>query len=167
MRIGGGINAWSLLFKRNIGPLSPQHSRIGVALPEMPGMDTSVEHALNLDARRMHAVQTAANGVINRDTIFRFTQERDAVWASYAGGRIVRGFLVGMVQGDQLTFHYCQLETGGTLNSGHSRCALQRTADGLMQIIEHFEWASGAGTGMNIIQEIPAWAEPKGTCLDS
>ena len=115
-----------------------------------------MDPGFNLDGLQMNAVQTAPNGVINRDTIFRFTQERDTVWASYAGGRIVRGFLVGVVQDTRLTFHYCQSETGGTLNSGHSRCELQYNADGLVQIIEHFEWASRAGTGMNIIQEIPA-----------
>ncbi len=113
-----------------------------------------VDPGFNLDGRRMNAVQTAANGVINRDTIFRFTQEDSAVWASYAGGRIVRGFLVGVAQDAKLTFHYCQSETGGTLNSGHSNCELQHTADGLLEIIEHFQWASGAGTGLNIIREI-------------
>lgn len=113
-----------------------------------------MDPGLNLDGRQMHAVQTAANGVINRDTIFRFAQEGSSVWASYAGGRIERGFLVGVAQDAKLTFHYCQLETGGVLNSGHSTCDLQRTADGLLEIIEHFQWASGAGTGLNIIREV-------------
>jgi hypothetical protein len=115
-----------------------------------------VDPGFNLDGRQMNAVQTAANGVINRDTVFHFTQERDAVWASYTGGRIVRGFLVGVARDAKLTFHYCQLETGGTLNNGHSDCELHRTADGLIEIVEHFQWASRAGTGMNIIREIPA-----------
>ena len=133
-----------------------RHSRIGVARTGTPGLASAVDQAVNLDGLQMNAVQTAANGVIDRDTLFRFTQEQDTVWASYAGGRIVRGFLVGVVQGGHLAFHYCQLEIGGTLNSGHSRCELQRNADGLVQIIEHFQWASGAGTGLNIIQQIPA-----------
>jgi hypothetical protein len=115
-----------------------------------------VDPAFDLDGLQMNAVQTAAHGVINRDTLFRFTQARDVVSASYAGGRIVRGFLVGVIQDANLTFHYCQLETGGTLNSGQSRCELQRTVNGVVQILEHFTWASGAGAGLNIIQEIPA-----------
>lgn len=117
-------------------------------------MNLTVHPGFNLDGLQMNAVETAPNGVIDRDTIFRFAQEREAVWACYAGGRIVRGFLVGVLQDARLTFHYCQLETGATLNNGHSSCDLRRSADGLIEIVEHFQWTSGAGTGVNIIREL-------------
>jgi hypothetical protein len=133
-----------------------RHSGIGIARARTPRLNRPVDQTFNLDGLQMHAVQTAPNGVINRDTLFRFAQERDAVWTSYAGGRIIRGFLVGVVDGARLTFHYCQSKTGGALNSGHSNREPGRTADGLVEILEHFQWASGAGTGLNIIRQIPA-----------
>ena len=111
----------------------------------------------------MNAVQTAPNGVINQDTIFNFSQEQGRVWASYAGGRVLRGFLVGLSDGTRLTFRYCQLETGNVLNGGSSDCQLRRNEAGLRQIVEHFQWESRAGDGINIIQEIPPDGIRQGT----
>jgi hypothetical protein len=47
--------------------------------------------SINLDGIRMHAIETAPNGVINADTNFDFHQVDSSVWAEYAGGRVVRG----------------------------------------------------------------------------
>lgn len=102
----------------------------------------------------MNAVETDANGVINADTIFVFHQSDETVRAEYAGGQVIQGYLVGLMQGTQLTFRYCQLERSGALNGGMSICDLERTPDGKVQIIEHFEWASREGSGRNVLQEL-------------
>ena len=72
----------------------------------------------------------------------------------YSGGRIERGFLVGVVAGSSFEFRYCQLEAGGVLNGGESKCELRITEDSKVQIVEHFEWASRPGGGRNVIQEV-------------
>lgn len=102
-----------------------------------------------------NAVQTAPSGVVNAETRFTFRQEGARVWAEYSGGRIARGFLVGLREGDRLTFRYCQLQTDGTLDGGESHCELGESAEGLIQIIERFAWASRPGTGENVIQQLP------------
>lgn len=110
--------------------------------------------SIHLDGLRMNAVQTAANGVINADTVFEFCQSAERVWATYAGGPIDRGYLVGIVRGIEFEFRYCQLEKDGTLAGGHSNCELQMSHDSRVQIVEHFEWESRSGKGTNIIQEL-------------
>jgi hypothetical protein len=108
----------------------------------------------SLDGLSMNAVETDANGVINVDTTFTFHQSDETVRAEYAGGQVVQGYLVGLMQGPQLTFRYCQLERSGALNGGMSICDLRRSDDGKIQIIEHFEWASRDGGGRNVLQEL-------------
>ena len=106
-----------------------------------------------LDGLRMHAVQTAKTGVINKDTIFEFTQVGDRVWADYSGGKVERGYLVGVVSGNKLNFRYCQMSIDGDLEGGESNCDLE-VKDGLVRIIEHFNWESRPGGGTNVIQEL-------------
>lgn len=74
--------------------------------------------------------------------------------AEYAGGKIRQGYLVGINSGTSLAFRYCQLETDGTLNGGESTCRLEIGKNGLVRIVENFEWASRPGGGRNIIQEL-------------
>ena len=111
------------------------------------------KNEFNLDGLIMNAVETDPNGVIGIETIFRFRQTDQFVDADYSGGQIEKGYLVGIVDGSSFQFRYCQLETGGTLNGGCSQCQLE-AADGLVRIVEHFEWESRKGGGRNVIQEI-------------
>lgn len=108
----------------------------------------------DLDGLRMNATTTAENGVIGVDTIFRFAQAGGVATASYAGGGILAGHLIGLVRGAMLEFRYVQLERGNVLSGGHSRCQLERAPDGRVRILEHFEWASREGTGTNVIEEL-------------
>lgn len=108
---------------------------------------------MSLHNRKMCCTQTAPNGVINRETIFHFTQAGEVVEARYAGGRIRAGYLVGLVKHNELVFRYCQLSDHAQLDGGSSRCQLEEAADGRMRIIESFAWESQAGSGVNILEE--------------
>jgi len=109
----------------------------------------------SLDGLRMNAVDTDGSGISNEDTLFEFHQEGDNIWATYAGGSVARGYLVGTLRGANLEFRYCQMEADGALDGGHSNCVVKRNRDGLVQIVEFFEWTSRPGSGTNIIQELP------------
>jgi uncharacterized protein YndB with AHSA1/START domain len=115
-----------------------------------PG-DTSFD----FDGLRMNAVKTAENGVVNADTLFRFRQRGSEVAADYAGGGVVDGHLVGLVDGARMRFRYAQLERGGVLNGGASECEIERTDDGRLRLVEHFQWESRPGGGTNVIEELP------------
>jgi hypothetical protein len=110
--------------------------------------------APHLDGLRVNAVQTAENGVIGADTFFDFHQEAERVWATYAGSRIEREYLVGTVRGHAFELRYSQMQSDGTLDCGHSDCELERSEEGLVRSVEHFEWASRPGGGINVIQEV-------------
>jgi hypothetical protein len=108
-----------------------------------------------LDKVKMTVIETAPNGVVNSDTIFTFEQTGNIVQAGYTGGKIQKGFLVGQVNDNTLTFSYCQLQTDGTLDSGLSSCELSIEKSGKIRLVEHFEWKSRPGEfGVNIFQEM-------------
>lgn len=102
----------------------------------------------------MHASETADNGVIGQDTIFLFNQKDGWATATYSGGRVVQGFLIGKVAGDTFQFRYCQHDTEGNLDGGISNCSLERRADGGIRIIERFFWESRGEEGVNVIEDL-------------
>jgi len=108
----------------------------------------------NLDGIRANASVTAPGGVVNHETIFVFRQEGRIVEAIYAGGQVLRGFLIGVIEGDRMRMQYCQLDIDGRFDGGQSTCDLERTDDGRIRIVEHFEWASREGNGTNVIEQL-------------
>lgn len=109
----------------------------------------------SLDGRRMNVVETAADGVVNAATVFEFSQEGERVWATYSGGGIVRGYLVGLRRQDELVFRYAQLQEGEILDGGHSVCEIEALDGGRVRLREHFEWESRPGGGTNVFEELP------------
>lgn len=108
--------------------------------------------AFNLDQKQMNVVKTAAAGVVNSETIFSFRQKDGIVSAEYAGGDIVKGCLIGVLRGADLTFRYCQIDRSGNLDGGISKGALSRLSDGRIAMVESFQWSHGAGD--NIFEEM-------------
>ena len=103
----------------------------------------------------MSVIETAKNGVFNKDTIFDFTQKDNYVEAKYSRGKIKNGFFVGLIKENILEFSYCQLQTDGILDNGRSNSELVISSKGKIRLIEYFEWKSRSGeSGINIFEEI-------------
>lgn len=108
-----------------------------------------------LDGVKMTVFETSENGIVNEDTIFRFSQVDDVVTAKYSGGKIIQGFLVGKINGANLEFSYCQMQLDGVLDCGLSFCQLSIDKNGKFLLKENFEWKTRPGEfGINIFQEI-------------
>lgn len=99
----------------------------------------------------MTAIQTAPNGVVNQDTVFAFRQFDRRVLASYMGGQVKRGMLVGSLIEERLLFSYAQEDLQGMVEGGSSECEVRCLADGRIQLLEYFDWHGGKG--LNIIEE--------------
>ena len=111
--------------------------------------------SISLDNIKMTVIETAANGVVNSETIFDFRQTKDFVMAEYKGGRIKKGLLAGILNGNELKFRYYQLQTDNKFDKGVSSCQLSADDNGKIRLIEHFEWKSRPGErGTNVFEEI-------------
>lgn len=109
---------------------------------------------MNLDNIKMNVIETSANGIVNESTIFTFSQTDNFISATYSGGQILKGYLVGTLNQNKISFSYCQLQTDGKMDHGQSECDIL-IENGKIRLVEHFTWASRNGeTGINIFQEL-------------
>jgi hypothetical protein len=92
----------------------------------------------------MNVIKTAQNGVMNDLTIFTFSQTDNVVSATYCGGEILKGYLVGTVDNDELFFCYCKLQTNGKMDNGQSECDIAIGENQKIKLIERFEWRTGS-----------------------
>jgi hypothetical protein len=109
---------------------------------------------IDLDGLTMFVSTTAANGVVDTSTRLQFSQRGARVFARYAGGNVARGWLVGRLVGDELTFRYAQRERSGAIHGGESVCTVQRLESGRARILEHFAWSTRPGIGTNVFDEV-------------
>lgn len=109
---------------------------------------------MNLNNVKMNVIETAGNGIVNELTIFTFSQTDSFVSAIYSGGQILKGYLVGILNQNKLSFSYCQLQTNGKMDNGQSECDILIENEKI-RLVERFTWASRKGeTGINIFQEL-------------
>lgn len=110
---------------------------------------------INFNDILMNVPETDADGVVNSETIFKFSQTNNTVTAEYSGGKIEKGFLIGSLNDDELNFSYCQKQMDGKLDYGESKCEILKDDSGKLILIEYFEWKSRPGIkGKNVFREM-------------
>jgi hypothetical protein len=109
---------------------------------------------LNLDGLTFFVSATADTGVVGSDTRLRFSQVGSRVYARYAGGDVLRGWLVGRWVGERVEFTYAQREGDSTIHGGRSACDVERKSDGRIRITEHFAWTTRSGSGINVFDQV-------------
>ena|SRR5215813_830202 len=109
---------------------------------------------MNLDGLELYVSSTDQRGVVGSDTRLRLTQKGSGVLGRYAGGSVLRGCLVGTIDGDRLSFRYLQLETSAVFHGGSSVCDVLRLPNGCIRLVEHFEWRTRSGSGTNVFDEV-------------
>ena len=102
---------------------------------------------------RVFAVADSGGGVATTETTFRYAEEDGVVTASYEGGTIRCGFLIGTRSGDSLDFRYVQLHTDGSTATGHCVTELELRTDGRIRPNETWEWESRPGRGRSVAEE--------------
>ena len=107
----------------------------------------------SLDGRTF-AVADSGGGVATTETVFRYAEGKGVVTASYEGGTIRRGFLVGTREGDSLDFRYVQLHEDGSTATGHCTTKLELLPDGRVRLNETWEWESRPGSGRSVAEEL-------------
>ncbi|WP_115944405.1 MULTISPECIES: DUF6196 family protein [Amycolatopsis] len=106
-----------------------------------------------LDGVVLRTVATAESSALGPGTVFCFDQNGEAITARYGGGGIADGWLAGTLDGARARFHYLQIQTDGTVDSGHSEGEVTRLPDGRWRLTEHFTWATREGGGTNRLEE--------------
>ncbi|MEN3361374.1 MAG: hypothetical protein V7637_5356 [Mycobacteriales bacterium] len=94
-------------------------------------------------------------GEVGVGTVFRYAQDgAGVVSASYEGGSIRRGYLVGHRAGDRLDFRYVQINDADETSSGHCVSTISTLPDGRLRMDETWEWESRPGHGTGAVEEL-------------
>ncbi|WP_151772847.1 hypothetical protein [Streptomyces abyssomicinicus] len=97
---------------------------------------------------------TQVPGQVGSATRFDYHERDGQVWATYQGGDITRGYLVGTREDDRVDFRYVQLTRDGSTASGHCVSRVVELPDGRIRLEETWEWESRAGSGTSVVEEI-------------
>ncbi|MEX1020492.1 MAG: ACT domain-containing protein [Litorilinea sp.] len=121
---------------------------------------------INYDNRVFRAVTNSAAGEVGAATRFYYRQAGDLIWATYTGGAIRFGTLVGTVDGaGRLDFSYQHVNQQGIHMRGRCHSTPTYLPDGRLRLYEKWQWlldpdatvsrVSGWGAaGESIIEEV-------------
>lgn len=85
---------------------------------------------------------------------FEFHEDDGLVWATYRGGPVTVGVLVGRREGADLRLWYLQQREGGERERGYSVNRLERHEDGRVRIREEVAFDSWASDSTAVLDEV-------------
>ncbi|MDG3580807.1 n-acetylglutamate synthase [Galbibacter pacificus] len=111
---------------------------------------------IDYNGKSFKAVSNTGNGETSNETIFTYVQQGNILTASYAGGNIVSGHLIGMVnENGEIDMRYHQINNKGILQTGTCNSEPEILKDGRIRLHEKWKWTSGdESSGISIIEEI-------------
>jgi len=111
---------------------------------------------INYNKKKFRPVYNVKNGETTEDTVFHYFQNKNIVTASYSGGKIINGHLIGIVLEDgSIEMRYHQVNIQNTLMTGICHSIPEIMSDGRVRLHENWEWTSGDfSKGTSIIDEV-------------
>jgi hypothetical protein len=111
---------------------------------------------MNYAGRKFRPVSNTPNGEVNGETLFCYEQAGDLLTATYAGGGIRHGSMVGICDASgNLRFCYQHVSDDGALRAGYCESTPQILADGRIRLRERWRWTlGGEGEGESIVDEV-------------
>lgn len=109
----------------------------------------------NLNNRLFTSVSNTVNGEVSKDTLFHYYQNGSTLWASYSGGEIEKGYLVGkFIKEDQIYFTYQHINIDSNIRIGECSSTLKKLPDGRLILNESWKWLNGdKSSGSSTIEE--------------
>ncbi|MGJ8564259.1 MAG: hypothetical protein ACSHXY_12005 [Alphaproteobacteria bacterium] len=111
---------------------------------------------LNLNKRIFKPVINSKGGTVNQESFFVFRQDGKSLMASYSGGEIERGHIVGQFETNaSASLLYHCLTKRKVLKSGKANAWFTQDSRGRIVIDMEWEWLSGdSGKGISRYEEM-------------
>ncbi|MDS0294668.1 hypothetical protein [Halogeometricum luteum] len=109
---------------------------------------------ISLDGRTLAGVANGEDGEVSAETRFRFEQDGERISATYAGGDVADGYLVGTLDGGEWDVRYVQMNADGETATGHSVGTVTLLDDGRVRVEDVWEWESRDGAGESVLEEV-------------
>lgn len=101
-------------------------------------------------------VSSSDSSQTNEDTIFKYEQVTDLVMATYSGGDIRYGQMIGKILEDgTLDLRYQHMDRAGEIKTGICRTRVETMPSGRLRLYEDWQWTCGSeAKGQSILDEI-------------
>jgi hypothetical protein len=111
---------------------------------------------INYDGRVFRGETNSDNGEVGGETVFFYRQQGQRLEATYRGGAVVQGHLMGSVNDDDtLDFVYHHINDRGETMAGQCHSVPERATDGRIILHESWQWLTGdRSSGESIVGEI-------------
>jgi len=110
---------------------------------------------MNYNNKVFKPISNTDNGETSNETIFHYKQVGNIVTATYSGGKIIQGHLIGLVDSfGNIEMRYHQVNEKNELMTGICKSTPEILANGKIRLLEEWKWTSGdKSTGTSIIEE--------------
>lgn len=111
---------------------------------------------INYHGRTFRSVSNTDNGEVSRETIFRYSQEGKVVTATYAGGGIITGSLVAIVdEQGVLDMRYQHINDKFELMTGKCISRPEVLENGKIRLHEEWQWTcKDYSKGRSVVEEV-------------
>jgi hypothetical protein len=111
---------------------------------------------INYNGRTFVSIENTANGEVSSQTSFEYKQEGNIISATYSGGEIIKGTLIGIVGEDScLEFRYNHVNSKNEIRGGKCVSTPEILPDGRIRLYENWKWLDTEATkGNSIIEEV-------------
>lgn len=111
---------------------------------------------MNYNNKKFKPISTSENSETTSETIFTYQQKGNILTSSYAGGHILKGHLIGIVDvNGVINMRYHQINVNGELMTGTCISKPKINSKGKITLYENWQWTSGDNSkGTSILEEI-------------
>ena len=111
---------------------------------------------ISFDNKKFKSIENSESGEVSSETIFHYGQKGNVIWATYGGGSILLGNIIGQVDKDgKIDMRYQHVSIDGTFKTGKCISIPEILPNKKIRLHEEWEWTSGqTGKGKSIIEEI-------------
>jgi len=111
---------------------------------------------INYNDKAFRSIQNSDNGEAGKETIFQYQQTSFIVSATYSGGPVLFGHLIGLVNADgEMELSYHHVNENGDIRTGVCFSRPEILSNGKIRLHEKWQWTNGDGSeGTSILEEI-------------
>ena len=111
---------------------------------------------MNYNNKKFSPICNSDNGETSAETVFLYQQKGKILTAEYAGGEIISGHLIGLVdESGNISMRYHQVNSKEELMTGTCESKPEILPSGKIRLHETWEWTSGdKSKGQSILEEL-------------
>ena len=111
---------------------------------------------INYNEKTFVSTENSSNGEVSDKTYFKYKQEGNILSATYSGGEIVQGTLIGIVkENGSLAFRYNHVNIKNEIRGGKCSSSPEILSDGRIRLYEKWQWLDDERSeGNSIIEEV-------------